>query len=207
MKLTIFGATGRTGNRILKKAIKDGHIVTAFTRNPEKLDYEYTNLTIVEGDVLDQDKVGEAVGGSEAVISALGADDISKPILMLSQAARNIINAMKFSGNKRYIGISGAGILDHPNGGLRGDNDLPPFLQYVFPDQLRAYQELLSSGLNWTLVCPTFMPELPETGNIRVQENFLPDNAKPVPVEDVATLVYRILTENLYIKTRVGVAV
>lgn len=207
MKLTIFGATGRTGNRILKKALKDGHTVIAFTRNAEKLDYDVPNLTIVEGDVLDKDKVGEAVGGSEAVISALGADDISKPIRMISEAAKNIIEAMKFSGSKRYIGISGAGILDHPAGGFRGDTDSPPFLQYVYPDQLRAYQEFINSGLNWTLVCPTFMPESPETGHIRVEENFLPENPKPVPVGDVAALIYNILTQNLYIKTRIGVAV
>lgn len=34
MKLTIFGATGRTGMRVVEQALVAGHDVVAFVRNP-----------------------------------------------------------------------------------------------------------------------------------------------------------------------------
>ena len=38
MKLLIFGATGGTGRELLKQALKRGHNVTAYARNPAKID-------------------------------------------------------------------------------------------------------------------------------------------------------------------------
>ncbi len=34
MKLTIFGATGGTGRKVVEQALEQGNTVTAFARNP-----------------------------------------------------------------------------------------------------------------------------------------------------------------------------
>lgn len=72
MRLTIFGASGTTGRRLLERAIAEGNEVTAFVRNPSKLAAHHERLSVMGGDVFDPGRVGEAVAGSEAVVSVLG---------------------------------------------------------------------------------------------------------------------------------------
>ena len=70
MKLTIFGATGRTGQHLVKQAIAAGHDVTVLARNPAKLALQDPRLTVVRGEVKDAVQVARAVSGAQAVISA-----------------------------------------------------------------------------------------------------------------------------------------
>jgi NAD(P)H-binding len=73
VKLTIFGATGGTGRRLLERTIAEGHEVTAFVRNPSRMTARHERLEVVVGDVFDLGPVEEAVAGREAVISVLGS--------------------------------------------------------------------------------------------------------------------------------------
>ena len=77
MKLAIFGATGKTGIELVKQALEQGHAVTAFVRDPARLDIKDGNLTLVTGDVFDPASVAQAVEGQDAVICALGASSAS----------------------------------------------------------------------------------------------------------------------------------
>ncbi|MBD3276369.1 MAG: NAD(P)H-binding protein, partial [Candidatus Marinimicrobia bacterium] len=73
MKLVIFGATGRTGIPLIKQALENGHEITAFVRNPDKLPDDLTNrVTIVEGDILNIEDVDKAVQNQDAVASVIG---------------------------------------------------------------------------------------------------------------------------------------
>lgn len=49
MKITIFGASGGTGKQLIKQALEAGNEVTAFARNPSKLNTRHEHLTIVQG--------------------------------------------------------------------------------------------------------------------------------------------------------------
>ncbi|MGB8699469.1 MAG: NAD(P)H-binding protein [Thermosynechococcaceae cyanobacterium] len=42
MKLLIFGATGSIGRHVVEQALEQDHTVTAFVRNPAKLDIQHT---------------------------------------------------------------------------------------------------------------------------------------------------------------------
>ena len=46
MKVIVFGATGTTGREVVAQDLEQGHMVTAFVRNPEK---------VVQGGVLNPD--------------------------------------------------------------------------------------------------------------------------------------------------------
>jgi putative NADH-flavin reductase len=64
MRLTVFGATGRTGIPLLEQALSRGHEVVAFVRNPEKLSEElrdHESVTVVEGDAYTGENVGSAI--------------------------------------------------------------------------------------------------------------------------------------------------
>ena len=72
MKLLVLGATGGTGSRLVEQALQQGHVVTAFARDPAKIHLKHDNLRVVTGDVLDRPSVDAAVDGQEGVLSALG---------------------------------------------------------------------------------------------------------------------------------------
>ena len=53
MKVIVFGATGKTGQHLLRAALAQGHKVTAFGRSVERIDIDdpalavsYTHLTL-----------------------------------------------------------------------------------------------------------------------------------------------------------------
>lgn len=47
MKLLMFGSTGSIGRQLVEQGFAQGHIVTAFARDPAKLDIKHANLKIV----------------------------------------------------------------------------------------------------------------------------------------------------------------
>src|SRR5690606_12220964 len=106
MKLALFGATGRVGGEILKRALADGHHVKVLVRS-EKLD-AHPNLEMIIGDVRNAEDVEKTVAGTSAVFSAIGTDRTTT----LSDAAPLIVDAMEKHGVKRVVTIGTAGILD-----------------------------------------------------------------------------------------------
>ena len=106
MKLAIFGATGRVGGEILKRALAGGHHVKALVRS-EKLK-SHPNLEVILGDVRNAIDVEKTVAGVDAVFSAIGTDRSTT----LSDAAPLIVKAMEDHQVKRVITIGTAGILD-----------------------------------------------------------------------------------------------
>lgn len=78
MRLVVFGATGGTGRQLVEQALTQGHIVTAFVRDPAKVSTKHEKLRIVQGDMLRSESVEAAIAGQDAVVSALG---IRPPVL------------------------------------------------------------------------------------------------------------------------------
>lgn len=72
MNVLIFGATGGTGRALVEQALAQGHAVTAFARNPSKVQTKHSNLRVVKGNVLDPASLEAAIRGQDAVLSALG---------------------------------------------------------------------------------------------------------------------------------------
>ena len=64
MRVLVFGSTGGTGRELVRQALDLGHSVTAYVRDPSKIqDLEHPSLKVVRGDVLDPVVVEGAVGG------------------------------------------------------------------------------------------------------------------------------------------------
>jgi uncharacterized protein YbjT (DUF2867 family) len=49
MKVLVFGATGGTGRRLVQQALAQGHVVTAFAREPGKIQPAQDKLRVVRG--------------------------------------------------------------------------------------------------------------------------------------------------------------
>lgn len=53
MRIYIIGGTGKTGRKLIKQSLDQGHSVTAMVRNPDSLKIEHPELPVVKGNVLD----------------------------------------------------------------------------------------------------------------------------------------------------------
>ena len=111
MKLLIFGSTGGTGRELLKQALEQGYRVTAYARNPAKIDdIKHTSLQVIRGDVLDPASVESAVAGQEAVLSTIGAG--AGRTGLRADGTRNIVEAMEKIGVRRLVCQSSLGVGD-----------------------------------------------------------------------------------------------
>ena len=72
MRVTVFGASGKIGSLVVDDLLTRGHGVTAYVRDPGKLNISHPNLITVVGELSDPDRIRQAVRGADAVISALG---------------------------------------------------------------------------------------------------------------------------------------
>ena len=112
MKIALIGATGYVGSTILMEALSRGHQVLAILRHPEKLKLQNKNLSVVQGDVMDSEKLASLLKGNEIVISAYNSGwsnpDIYNEFI---RGSRSIQEGVKKSGVKRLIVMGGAGSL------------------------------------------------------------------------------------------------
>ena len=109
MRLAIFGATGRTGVPLVRRALDRGHDVTAFVRDAAKLDETHDRLHVVEGDAYGGAGVEEAVADADAVLSVLGQTS-SSPDDLLTVAGGRILDAMEAHDVDRFVTLVGAGV-------------------------------------------------------------------------------------------------
>ena len=77
MKVLIIGATGATGQILMREALAQGHEVTALARDPSAMAPEDPHLRVLQGNALDASSVEAAVAGQDAVLSALGVRSAS----------------------------------------------------------------------------------------------------------------------------------
>ncbi|WP_083499476.1 NAD(P)-binding oxidoreductase [Thioalkalivibrio nitratireducens] len=72
MKLIVFGATGSIGRHLVRQALYQGYSVTAFIRDPTKVDVRHPALPTVRGDVLDPASMERVMPRHDAVYCTLG---------------------------------------------------------------------------------------------------------------------------------------
>ena len=168
MKLLVFGATGGTGQELVTQALEAGHSVSAYARDPSKIeDLQHERLSVVSGDVLDPDAVRNAVAGHDAVLSAIGA--AANRTTLREEGTRNIIEAMGETGVKRLISLSSLGVGDSRTNLSFFTRYIVVgiFLRHAFADHERQEVVVKQSSLDWTIVRPPHLKDGPRTGSYR----------------------------------------
>src|SRR5204862_7894777 len=156
MKLFLIGATGRTGQEIVQQALARGHQVTAFVRSPENITAKSERLTVLKGNVLDENQLFTAMQNHDAVISILGPRQVFKPSSMLHDSALAITRAMERAGVKRLVVLSAAAHFP----GI--PNRIASFImRNHMRDSLAMEAIVQASGLDWTIARP---PRLTQEG-------------------------------------------
>lgn len=111
MKICLFGASGRTGQLIVRQAIDRGHHIIMATRRPFDTSAFGERAEHRVADLSDPEALRSAVSGAGLVMSALGTTD-RKPNTVLSDGTRNIIEAMKAENVQRLIAMTSIGCRD-----------------------------------------------------------------------------------------------
>jgi putative NADH-flavin reductase len=189
VKVLIIGATGATGQILMREALEQGHEVTALARNPSAVAPEDH-----------RPRVEAAVAGQDAVLSALGTRS-ARPTTLFSESTHNLISAMDKHGVRRLICISGIGVGDSKGHvGFLYDRIIRPFVvKNVYEDKERQEEAIKQSDLDWVIVRPARLTDEPAKGEYRV---YLGGSytATKISRADVAAFMLAQLTDDTYVR-------
>lgn len=172
MNIVIFGANGQTGRLLTRRALDKGHSAVAVTRRPQDFPFADPHLTVAEADVRNAWSLVGVVRGADAVLSTLGVPFSTRPIDTYSVGVHNIVEAMRSTGVRRLAVVSSTGAYHYPN---RKETPLSLRLfepvitrtigKSTYDDQRRMEEIVRASGLDWTIVRPSGLFDLPEPTN------------------------------------------
>jgi nucleoside-diphosphate-sugar epimerase len=169
VKLAIFGANGQTGRLATALALDAGHEVLAVTRRPREFPLTGPGLTVAEADVRDASAVRPIVARVDAVVSTLGVSFTREPVDTYSVGTANIVAAMQAAGTRRLVVVSSTAA--YPTRRSRAPLSLrlvEPIItrtigKTVYDDVRRMESIVRDSGLDWTIVRPSGLFDLPES--------------------------------------------
>ena len=195
MRVTVFGASGRTGRRVVEQGLERGHEITAFVRDASRFGASHQRLTVVEGDARDPDAVAAAVRGPDAIISVLA---LMKPEDEpgYSEATRTIVEAAGREGVQRIVVTA--------NNDVFGDDEVTGEFAVHAREHRRNRETLKASGLDWTIVAAGWVVDEPGTGSYQAVVAAKAAKRKIAPA-DFATAVLDALERGDWIGHIVGV--
>jgi uncharacterized protein len=192
LKITVYGGTGKIGQRIVREALNRGHQVTVVSRDPSKLTDKHDKLSVVKGDVLDSKQVAQTVAGQDVVVSSVSFRGKNPDYAGYKKAAESLVSALRSLGNKapRLIAVGGAGSLEVAPGVLLVERIPAQYRGEVLgqKDALEYYRTI--SDVSWTYFSPaeTIAPG-ERTGKFRLGGDRLVTDGKGesrISIEDYA---------------------
>lgn len=173
MNVTIFGASGRTGQQLVQQALDKGHKVTAYVRRENALNIQHDGLRIITGTLDNTERLGESIRGADACLSALGGNSLTKHSGEIIAGIGRIVETMERQGVKRLIYLSsiGAGesrqFLPQPVRFLVADL----LLRIPLADHNANEKRIAGSSLDWTIVWPGGLTDGPRSDNLKHGSN------------------------------------
>jgi putative NADH-flavin reductase len=200
LKLFVMGATGGTGQEVVQQALERGHHVTAFVRSPEAVTLRHERLSVLKGDVTDENQLSEAMQNHDAVVSALGPRQVFKPSSLLHDSAVATTRAMRRSGVKRLLILSAAAHFP----GI--PNRIVSFiLRNHMRDSLAMEKVVQDSGLDWTIARPPRLTQ-EQYATYRSREGAAPKRGFSLSRKAVAAFTLDAIEQKKHFQKIVGIA-
>lgn len=199
MKLMIIGATGRTGEELMRQAISAGHEVVAYVRRPEAI-APRENLIIVGGELDNQELLKQTAEGCDAITVTLGPKISDRNRKLMEIAVPAVIKAAKSANVDRVVVLSALGVGETYNN-TRYPYRLgtKTFLKGNFSDHDAGESKLKNSGLNWTTIHPgpLFNGEKTEDPIVEdAKSGYKMPGAPRTYRSDVAAVILKILEDS-----------
>ncbi|MBN2910276.1 SDR family oxidoreductase [Polycladomyces sp. WAk] len=186
----ILGANGSIARHAIDLFLNETDAqLTLYLRNSHRLRNINSNrVRIIEGDVLDIEKLKEAMIGQDVVYANLAGD--------LERMAKNIVEAMNAIGVKRLIFISSMGIYDEVPGEKYGS---------ILDPYRKSAAIIEASDLDYTILRPAWLTDKDEIDYETTQKGE-PFKGSVVSRESVAHLVVKLATSpELEVRRSLGV--
>lgn len=178
LDIVIYGATGEVGSHVVQEALDRGHRVRAVSRNPDQVELQHENLSVVKGDLLDPASIADIITGQDIVVLSVRGvigDSGSPESALQFIAAENLVGALSNQENgARLIHVGGSGSLEVEPGVLYAEKlpkaALPEGLEVEILGQILAlefYRKV--DDVAWTYITPPKnFTNGPRTGEFRV---------------------------------------
>jgi putative NADH-flavin reductase len=185
MNITIIGAAGRLGQRVVEEASRRGHQVTGLARRPERLARPDLLTQIASGDGRDRDVVAGAVAGADAVVIAVPGG-FGKDPHQAADVTRTVTAAMRDHGVRRLVITSAYPIVGtRPRAAMWV---MRKALATPYADVTQAEQIATGSGLDWTIARLNRLTDQPSAGPPHASTGLL-DRATGLSRADAAALL------------------
>lgn len=203
MIVTLLGATGRTGRRVVDRAVAADHTVTALVRNSNGLDGA-DKLLVLRGDVRAAEDIARASDGADVVISVLG--ERARNTTLMSDVVAAVISAATISGCNRFILLSTffAAEAERLKTTARLALRVLKDMKDMIADKSRSETRLKESALDWTIVHATNLTDRPTGNGLRViRETERVGLGNRVARVDVADWLLTEAAQNAYVRRTV----
>lgn len=214
MKILLFGATGRTGKLILKKALEDGHKVTAIVRDKTRV--QEPGADLVQGTPYDKETVLTTIKGCDAVISTLNVSrttdnpwaKLRSPKDFMSRSIQNALEGMKENNVKRIVVLSTLGAGDSKDKMPKLFNLFISMtnIKYAFKDHTRQEEILAQSDSDWTVIRLPMLTSDEGENEIIVNMGDGTRLNKNINRETVARFILNILNEDKYFRKNIAIS-
>src|SRR5690348_10824845 len=166
-------------------------------------------LRVITADVMDPGAITGAVAGADAVLTAIGPR-ASGPNTVSADSAASIIAAMRRTGVRRLLTVSGSIVDDAGEGPIMSHLVKPlarrTFLKNVCVDMRRGEEVVRASGLDWTIMRPPRLTDKPATGRYRTALDRNLPRGLTVSRADVAACMLALIEDTDAVHHIVGIA-
>ena len=164
LKILVYGASGKVGTQVVIEALERGHVVTAVSRDPSRIEQKHDNLSAVAGDLLDSKSIANLVIDQDVIIVSVRGI-VAEP--KIPENAIQLIGAKKVVGVLQGIGhdaprlihVGGAGTLEVEPGVLYADKLPKLFLSKSLESEIQGQVLALEffrtvSDVSWSYATP-----------------------------------------------------
>jgi len=150
MKIFLTGATGYLGRFVLEKLVEKGYHIKCLVRNPDNIPKSISGyVEWIIGDTTDPTSLENQLADFDAVVNLVAIIDENKRKNITFEklnfeATKNLVDAAKDQGVKRFIHMSALGADVNGTTGY-------------FRTKGKAEQAVILSGLNYTIFRPSFI--------------------------------------------------
>jgi uncharacterized protein YbjT (DUF2867 family) len=172
MKVTVVGASGLIGTKVVDVARAQGHDVVAASRSSGV-------------DVLTGEGLAEALAGADALVDVTNSPSFEDAQVMefFTRSATNLVEAARRSGVPHYVALSIVGVDGLPDSGY-------------FRAKVAQERIIVASGIGYSIVRATQFEEfaegitesLTDGDTVRVPDALI----QPIPADEVAAEVARV---------------
>jgi uncharacterized protein YbjT (DUF2867 family) len=184
-KVLVIGAGGSLARYVIDtlKKVKGIHL-TLLDRDRGRIGNDTTGCTVIEADVMDYDKLRDAVSGQDIVYINLAGD--------LEAMGKNIVRAMKETGVSRVIAISSIGIYQLP-------------LKPVLIPYRKLADVIENSGLDYTILRPQWFTDADEVDYLLSRKG-QPETGSSVSRKSIAAFIAGVVAHpGSYIKENLSI--